>query len=317
MNLSSLSNPPVMLTVIAIAAMAILLTLAVNRASRNPVRRGTFDQALEVVMGSELDIDVALTRTENEKLGWFEYWARLVENSGRIVENRSTPGRVVIGAMVAAAGFGFLVFPGGIIGLVVAPVVPWLVLRSLLTAEKGKRSATMEKQLPQLLAGLRANLQAGATPQQAMLSVADDLASPLGDEVRTLKRDLNVAVSLEDALAGLAARVPSREMQFLVASVEIAVKSGADLDPQLESIQGIVQQRTRIRQKLRAAVSQVTPTKMLAYGAVPLMLFISMRDSGNRSYWFGGGFFMLIVAGVIYLGAGYIIRSMVKAVENA
>jgi tight adherence protein B len=171
--------------------------------------------------------------------------------------------------------------------------------------------------LPDLLSQLRSNIQAGSTPQQAMMAVADDIPAPLGDELKTLKRDLNVNVALETAMDDLAKRVPSREMKFLVASVEIAVRSGSDLDPQLATIQEIVQQRTRIRQKLRAAVAQVKPTQILAYGAVPLMFFVSTRTSGNVAYWFGPGIFVLIGAASAYIAGGLAIRFMVKGVENA
>lgn len=316
-NTNSLSDPAVLVVVAAIVATAVSLSIAVIRTLQAPAKRQAFSQALEYVMSSELDIDTALNKDEKPSRNWFEYWQVLVNRSGRVVEDPQAPGRVALGVTIFGIVFGFVVFPGGLLGMVVVPVVGLLVMRMVLGADARKRIVAMERQLPQLLSGLRANLQAGSTPQQAMLEVADDLPSPLGDEMRTLKRDLNVNVSLEIAMEDLARRVPSREMKFLVASVEIAVRSGADLDPQLATIQEIVQQRTRIRQKLRAAVAQVKPTQALAYGAVPLMFVVSTRNPENTAYWFGPGLFLLVIAGGLYAAGGYAIKFMVKGVENA
>lgn len=316
-NADVLDSAEVLVTVGAIFALVVVLTLAVVRTIQAPAKRQAFDAALESVMSSELDIDTALNQSETESKNWFEYWAELTNRSGRVVADVKTPGLTALGVAIFATVFGALVFPGGFLGGVAGPLVGLFLMRMVLSNEAGKRVVAMEKQLPQLLSGLRANLQAGSTPQQAMLAVADDMPSPLGDEMRMLKRDLNVNVALEIAMEDLAARVPSREMKFLVSSVEIAVRSGADLDPQLATIEEIVKQRTRIRQKLRSAVAQVKPTKMLAYGAVPLMLFVSMRNDENKDYWFHNGIFMLIVAGILYSAGGYVIRFMVKGVENA
>lgn len=315
-NVETLTSPTILLLLMAVMATVILLCMAVMRELQAPAKRQSFDQALEIIAQSELDIDTALNKTEKTKRTWFEYWAFQAEESGKVIKDKQAPGRVVIGAMIFGALFGFLVLPGGPVGLLV-PVVILAAFWGWFGAERRKRVIAMEKQLPQLLSGMRANLQAGATAQQAIISVADDLPAPLGDELRTLKRDLNVNVPLEDALKGLAERVPSREMQFLVASIEIAVRSGADLDPQLATIQGIVTQRTRIRQKLRAAVAQVKPTKLLAYAAVPLMFVVSVRDVENRAYWFGPGWYVLVGIVVLYASGGVVIRTMVRSVENS
>ena len=316
-NWDVMSRPEVLVTVAAIIGMTVALTLAVVQTVAAPAKRKAFDEALESVLSSELEIDTALNQTSTNSKDWFEYWADLTSDSGRVIADPKSPGLTALGVVVFAAVFGAFVFPGGFLGGVAGPVLGLFIMRMLLSNEARKRVVAMEKQLPLLLSGLRSNLQAGSTPQQAMLAVADDMPSPLGDELRMLKRDLNVNVALEIAMDGLAARVPSREMKFLVSSVEIAVRSGADLDPQLATIEEIVKQRTRIRQKLRSAVAQVKPTKMLAYGAVPLMLFVSMRNSENRDYWFSGGIIMLVVAGALYAAGGYAIRFMVKGVENA
>lgn len=310
---------PLVVTVAATAATAVLLVLWVVRSLQHPVRRQQFDVALAVIHSSELEIDTALNRHAPRPLrwwnDWFGYWARLYDQAGHVVHDRTTPGKVAAGVAVFGGLLGWLVLPGPVVvvGMVAAPVG----LRAWLGAGRQRRIVAIDRQLPALLAALRSHLQAGSTAQQAMIAVADDLPSPLGDEMRSLQHDLQVNVPLELALRALASRVPSREMQFLVASTEIAVRSGADLDPQLAIIEDMVARRTRIRAKLRSAIAQVKPTQLLAYAAVPTMfLFTGLRSSSNRAYWFGPGLVWLVIAGVLYVSGGVVIRLMVKSVEN-
>ena len=105
-------------------------------------------------------------------------------------------------------------------------------------------------------------------------------------------------------------------MKFLVSSIQIAVRNGADLEPQIEVIQDIVQQRTRIRQKLRSAVAQVKPTQYLALGAVPFMFVVSIRVATQRTFWFTDGLLWLFVAAALWGAGAVILRMMVKSVEN-
>ena len=315
-----LTNPLVLIVVIMIGATAVALTLAVVKNLQSPTKQATLDEALRSWETSELDIDTALNKTDDEKkrLSWFEYWAAASNRTGKVIADPNTPGRTALGLAIFAGLAGFLFAPGpGIFGIVAGAAIGLLGYKTVLGMEERKRIIAMERQLPLLLSGLRANLQAGATPQSAIIAVADDLPSPLGDELRILKRDLGINVVLEDALQSLSSRVPSREMKFLVSSMEIAIRSGANLDPQLETIQGIVTQRTRIRQKLAAAVAQAKPTKWLALGAVPLMFFVSLTNKENTRFWFGDGIIWLLGAIGLYLAGAFCIRAMVRSVENA
>lgn len=286
---------------------------------QNPVKKKTFSEALSFINASEFEMDTALNKsTKTDKLTWSEYWYELNVKAGK-TSGLATPGRAVALLSVFMGLVGFFVVPatwwGGVpMGLLALPMA-----RALLLAEANKRVHTMEKQLPALLAGIRANLSSGATAQQAIVAVADDVPAPLGDELKALRRDIDVNVGLEVALQDLAARVPSREMQFLVSSIEISVRVGADLDPQIRIIEGIVRQRSRVRGMIRSAVAQAKPTMWLAYAIVPFMLAYSFSNPDNKSFWLSTSGYGPIILGLIiglYLTCLVVIRTMVKGVEN-
>ena len=286
---------------------------------QNPLKKRSFTEALSYINASEFELDTALNQTaKTDKVTWSQYWHNLATKAGKVT-GPATAGRGVILLTILLALVGFFVMPatwwGGIL---LAPAGPFLA-RTFLRAEASKRVRAMEKQLPALLAGIRANLSSGATAQQAIVSVADDVPSPLGDELKALRADIDVNVALEVALRDLANRVPSREMQFLVSSIEISVRMGADLSPQIQIIEGIVRQRYRVRGMIRTAVAQAKPTMLLAYTVVPGMLVYSFSNAENKRFWLDLGGYGPIILGAIaflYVACLVIVRMMVKGVEN-
>jgi Flp pilus assembly protein TadB len=304
-----------LLTVAAVGGMVLFLVLGVAKSVMKLRHEAVFDAALEALETSEIDIDTS-NEPKGKKLGFYDGWTERVRLTGRTVDNPKTIGSWVIVSSVFAGMFGVLVWPGGPVGVLFV-LVPTVGLRWWVGKETRKRVLAMEKQLPSLLSGLRANLQAGSTPQQAIISVADDIPSPLGDELKALRSSLSVAVPLEVALEQLNLTIPSREMKFLASSIEIAVRSGADLDPQLATIEEVVAARQRIRQKLVTAVASAQPTRVTAMLAVPLFLLNSMRAPENRAFWqTSNGFFTLCVLGALVGLGTWGFRILIKRVEN-
>ena len=296
-----------------LAAIGVALNL------QNPLKKRTFSEALSYINASEFELDTAMHKSaEKKRVTWSEYWYNLHVKAGK-VSAPATPGRAVVLVCLILALMGFFVLPGTWWGGIVTAPLGALAVRTWLRTEVNKRIHTMEKQLPALLAGIRANLSAGATAHQAIIAVADDVPAPLGDELKAMRRDIDVNVALEVALHDLADRVPSREMQFLVSSIEISVRVGADLDPQIRVIEGIVRQRTRVRGMIRSAVAQAKPTMILAYLIVPAMLAYSFANPENKAFWLNmGGIGPLILAVIVLLYAACLVtvQAMVKGVEN-
>lgn len=310
------------LLVVAVSALVglalLFLVLGIARQVSNPAEHDDFMERLADVNSSEIESEIE-EEDESKGFDWTQFWYNLYQNTGRRAPDPATPGRLALGLAVFGAGIGFFVWPGDILGGVALLVGAPFILRGFFALEVKRRSKALEKQLPLLLSGMRANLQGNQTPQQALLAVADDVPAPLGDELKILKADLGVNVPLETALRNLADRVPSREIKFLVASIEIAVSSGSDLDPQLQTIEAIVDQRTRIRQKLASAVANAQPAIFISAILIPAgFLFSFYSSETNKEYWMTfmglltlGGVALLYVAGLI------ITRKLVDRIENS
>lgn len=302
---------------ICVALMFVFASLGLMRAAKKTPDQEKFDLFIDQISSSETE-DQEKPEIEVDEKTWWGYWFKLSMNAGRIPKEINSPGNFAIVVALFAFGIGALVWPRDLfagIGFMVGFLV---IIRMYLLFEVKKRIKTLEKQLPLLIASMRANLQANATPQAALVASVDEVPEPLQTELLLLKKDLAFNVSFPEALSNLAKRVPSREMKFLISSIEIAQAAGSDPAPQLEVIQGIIDQRTRIRQKLEAAVAEVQPALLVSGLTIPASFIFSFYSSNdNRDFWVS--FYGLIGAGVVAFlyGIGlFISKKLVDGVEN-
>lgn len=311
-------DPVFLLTIVAVMGLAGTLTIAVYRTVARPVANEEFDDVLARITGTELDEDTALARSSKRarELSWSGFWLTKVRKAGREVQDESTPGRVMIGIAVVGAFFGAVVYPGGYKGVylgVMALLVVWLWLNF----EEGKRRFALEKQMPLLLSGLRTQMHAGVTVQGALLAVVDGMPKPMGQELQIVRDDITVGVPLDDALRSLGNRMHSRLMQFLVASIGVALRSGSDLVPQLVTIEEIVQQRARIQGKVRAAIALAKPTSYMAIAAPPAMAgWMMVSDPDYLRYFLGPGMLVGLVGVIMYVSGAVLLKFMVSGVEK-
>lgn len=297
-----------------VGLIVIFLAFGVKRTLNKEGGLDDFSERLRNMGISEFD-----TGKEEEKLNsWNAKWHDLYVKSGKETEDPRAPGRLVLVLSLAGIGFGALVWPGGVVGGLFAGAGIIGGYYSLLNLNASKRIKQIDKQLPILLSHLRSNLQSGSTPQQAVVDVVADIPYPLGKELKVMKAQIEANVSLGESLEDLSNRIPSREMKFLTSSIQLAVQSGSDLDPQLEIIQDLMSKRTRQAQLLATAVASVTPTVWVAGIIIPLSFLFSLYSSPeNKEYWgtpAGMGFAVIIV--LLYVAGLGLSRKMVKNVEN-
>lgn len=268
---------------------------------------------VEEIKNNRITADLPKAKT------WAAYWHSLGQAAG--IE-QTTPNKMGIIAITITLGVWFLgsfAYPRDfLIGTMLAAGAVF-GFRLFLIKKADKRLATIDKQLPTLLSGMRANLSANMTPQQAILSQVGEIPAPLGSELISLKSDLDLSIGLDTALENMALRVPSRELTFLVSSMRIAIAQGANLDDLLKTLQGILTQRASIRDKLATAVAQAQPAIYVTAAAIPLgLIFSYMSDVANRTFWvsFIG---LICLAGITfcYVAALFVASKQIQKVKDA
>lgn len=84
-------------------------------------------------------------------------------------------------------------------------------------------------------------------------------------------------------------------------------------------IDTIINNRTRLNQKLATALSSVAPTIWVSAITIPAMFIFQFASSPeNRDFWFTlEGIVIIIIVSGLYAGGLWISKKMVKGVENA
>lgn len=305
------------LAAILVGVTGIFLVLGVWRIATGSQQTKDFIISISQLTVSEIESD----REEKivaEPKSWSGYWLKLYINTGRIPVNADSPGRLPIIIALISFGVGFLVWPGDPIAGLAFAGISVAAVRMYYIFEANRRTKTLEKQLPLLISGMRANLQANQTAPAAIMAVAEEIPSPLGDELKILRNDMQLNVELEEALGRLAERVPSREIKFLISAIEIAIKSGTDLDPQLVIIQDVIDKRTRLRQRLASALAEVQPALLVSGIMIPAALVFNFySDPANKAFWFSfNGLIALGVVGFLYATGLFISKKLVEGVEK-
>lgn len=103
---------------------------------------------------------------------------------------------------------------------------------------------------------LARSLRAGHAFAAAIQMVGDEFPQPMGGEFRMTFDEINYGVSLNDALANLAHRVPIHDLRYFVIAVLIQRETGGNLAELLDSITALVRERFKLFDKVRVLAAE-------------------------------------------------------------
>jgi tight adherence protein B len=178
-------------------------------------------------------------------------------------------------ALVAGAlGSAVLAF----LFLVGLPVLAWGMLGAL----GQRRVRAFDEQLPDLLAALSSSLRAGHGFLQSLQAVAFDAPAPTGPELRRALSETRLGRPVDDALAGVAMRVPSKDFSYVLTAIAVQRQVGGSLAGLFETVNDTVRERQKFTRKVRA----LTATgRTSAYALVALPFGVALLLSAmNHTY---------------------------------
>jgi tight adherence protein B len=183
---------------------------------------------------------------------------------------------LAVSAGLAFLGFLFIaawvdsLWVGAVAGLAGA-YLPYL----LLVGKKNKRQRTFAAQLPEALEFLQRILRAGHSLSTGLSMMGDELPQPLGGEFRRCYDQHSLGQPLEDALREMARRIESTDFAFFVTAVLIQRQTGGDLSQVLGNIGGMIRQRIRLQQYVKAKTAEGRFTGYILVGFPVLMFFVA------------------------------------------
>jgi len=112
------------------------------------------------------------------------------------------------------------------------------------------------EQLPYLIELLKSALESGHTLLRALQMAAQNMPDPIRQELRPMVEQVQLGMTVPQALEGMLRRVPLEELRFLVAAVKIQTDVGSGLADVLQHVADSMRSRQRAEHQLRALTAQ-------------------------------------------------------------
>ncbi len=159
-------------------------------------------------------------------------------------------------------------------GAVLLILPPWLFHHL-----KRKRLKRFVEQLPMMLSMLASALKAGAGIQGALKIVVQEAQAPLSQEFGLVMREQRLGLSLDEALANLALRMPAEATYLVVSSLKISAQTGGNLAEALERVANTLRAVKQIEDKIEALTSQGKfQAKVMVCLPIVLMFALNIGD---------------------------------------
>ncbi len=220
-----------------------------------------------------LKIAAGLFHATENALGKFKPWHRLQ----RIIERADLPLRTVefVYIMLGAGLLGGLIAAGltQSVPLIALGLLGGAALPYLFVSFKAKQRVRMfENQLPDLLVTMAAGLKAGHSFRQAIQSVVDEDQPPASKELKRVLTETRLGRPMDEALSDMAARIGSKNFEFVITAVTIQRQVGGSLAGLFDMVADTVRNRQQFAKKIKGLTAM---GRASAYVLIGLPFFVA------------------------------------------
>lgn len=225
--------------------------------------------------------------------------------------------------VIFASGTGLIswyIFGQSILLAIPGAFVGSIIPRIYVKRQQSQRLIRFNDQLADMLNLMVNGLRAGYSSMQAMEAVSREMPSPISDEFRRVVQEMQLGISMERGLENLLRRIPSDDLDLVVAAMNVQREVGGNLAEILDTISHTIRERVRIKGEIRVLTSQVMYSgRFLAM--MPIMIALALFAL-NRPYmmqFFNPetrliGIPMLVVGGLM-ITAGYFVMVRIATIE--
>ena len=207
-------------------------------------------------------------------------------------------------ATLAVAGFARLrPVPALLIGLLLGLSLPHLVISRM-----GKRRVAQFIELfPDAIDLMVRALRSGLPISEAIVGAGQEIADPVGCELRLVENGMRLGRDLETLLWDIAKRIDTPEFRFFVIALSVQRETGGNLAETLVNLADALRKRRQMRAKVRAMSSETRATTMILGGLPLVVIGLLMLTSPNylrplfhdvRGFFLDGVAIAMLVAGV-------------------
>ena len=145
--------------------------------------------------------------------------------------------------------------------------------------KRTRRFRTFEEQFPEAIELMARALRAGHAFPTGILMVADEIPNPMGGEFKLLYDRQNFGMSLNDALKGMAERVPILDARFFTTAVLTQRETGGNLSEILDNLAAVIRDRFKVKRQVRAVTAHGRITGWILAALPPVLALILMAVS--------------------------------------
>jgi tight adherence protein B len=223
---------------------------------------------------------------------------------------------VMVSVLAACAGYALVKWLTyyTYLGLAAAPLfglLPYLFVR----IARAKRLELFEEQFPESIELIARALRAGHAFPTGLQMVADEIPDPVGAEFKLVYDRQNFGMSLNDALKGLAERVPILDAKFFATAVLTQRETGGNLSEVLDNLATVIRERFKVKRQVRAVTAHGRITGWILAAMPPslgLILCFVSPEHMKTLITDPLGMQMLAVGGTMQVIGTVIIRKLVN-----
>lgn len=308
-------NIPIIIT--SLLAIIVLSVIFITYRIVNAKDKITDDfiTQLKVASGEDYSLDIT-GKKENEFVTWWvkNYGKRLIHANLVPKEyNERQVATFVFMAIVLVYIILTLIFKNLGIGLI--PIgIALLFLNMKIGQNIEAKEQVFEDQIPGFLSMLKSNIQAGETPERALIGAISNTNAPLYNELK-IAESLSQSGTFQSALRALRTSTSNETLRFLCGCIELSAQVGANLEEQIEIIEEMLDSKRSLKRKLAVAIAENKPLVYVSSILIPaLFLFTYMSNEQTREFWFNNlisWVVFFIICGIFGFGI-FFVEKMIK-----
>lgn len=202
-----------------------------------------------------------------------------------------------------------------VLGLLIGILAGWLAMRLTLSVKISKRRAAFDEQLPNVLQLVAGSLQTGFSLAQALDGVVREGAQPAAGEFARALGETRLGVDLDAALDGVADRLDSGDLRWVIMAVRIQRETGGNLAEVLRNTVATMRERAFLRRQVRTLSAEGRLSAYILL-ALPIVvggwLFYSNPSYMRPLYTTFFGVSMLVTAGVLFVVGTIWMRNLIN-----
>jgi Flp pilus assembly protein TadB len=202
-----------------------------------------------------------------------------------------------------------------VLGIPLGVLVGWLGMRLALNLKIRRRKAAFDEQLPNVLQLVAGSLQTGFSLSQAIDAVVREESQPAAGEFARALTDTRLGVDLDIALDGVADRMESTDLRWVVMAIRIQRETGGNLAEVLRNTVATMRERAYLRRQVRSlsAEGRLSAYILLALPAfVGSWLLYSSPNYMRPLYTTAFGVLLLVIAAVLVVLGAFWMRKLIN-----